>query len=540
MRFVLTAAVAACVAVFLAACNPSAEAPQPQAASKSTSAKIVVRGLGPEPDSLDPQRARNFESATVLRDLYECLTSLDKTGAAASGAAESWTVSADGREYRFRLRAGLKWSNGDAVVAEDFVFALQRLVDPATASQYAQVVDIIANATEIIAGKLPAARLGVAAPDAATVIVSLTHPAPYLTGLLSHPSTCPVHRPSLAQHGAEFAKPGKLVGNGAFVLVSWRQGAELELKRNPQYWNAAATRLEGVRYIDTTDTDTEYKRFRSGELHMTAVVPRGQFDAIKRDYPNELKIGPQLGTYFYGFSLDREPFRSKPGLRRALSLVIDRERLVTQVTRVGELAANGWVPPGTWNYTPQNFDYAALPMPERIKEAQRLYVAAGFSAAKPLRTTLLYNNGDIHARVALAITGMWKEALGAEVTPIAREMKVLQAEIDARKADIYRLAWIGDYNDAYTFAQYFKSDFGINTARYANQEYDRLLAAGSAEVDIGRRRIALQAAEKVLLADHAVIPLYFYVNKHLVSSKLLGWYDNVMNVTYSKDLDLAP
>jgi ABC-type oligopeptide transport system substrate-binding subunit len=349
-----------------------------------------------------------------------------------------------------------------------------------------------------------------------------------------------VHRPSLAQHGAEFAKPGKLIGNGAFVLASWRQGAELELKRNPQYWNAAATRLEGVRYIDTTDTDTEYKRFRSGELHMTAVVPRGQFDAIKRDYPNELKIGPQLGTYFYGFSLDREPFRSKPGLRRALSIVIDRERLVAQVTRVGELPANGWVPPGTWNYTPQNFDYATTPMPARIKEAQRLYAAAGYSVAKPLRTTLLYNNGDIHARVALAITGMWKEALGAEVTPIAREMKVLQAEIDARKADIYRLAWIGDYNDAYTFAQYFKSDFGINTARYASQEYDRLLAAGSAEVDIGKRRIALQAAEQVLLADHAVIPLYFYVNKHLVSSKLLGWYDNVMNVTYSKDLDLAP
>lgn len=524
--------------IWLVACGqqPAGKA----GASGAPAAKVLVRGLGPEPDSLDPQKARNFESATVQRDLFECLTTLDKEAAPAPGAAESWTTSADGKTYTFTLRANGLWSNGDPVVAEDFVAGLRRLVDPATAAQYAQVVDIIDNASDIIAGRKPPDSLGVAAPDARTVVIRLTNPAPYLLGLLSHPSTCPVHRATLARYGADFIKPGNLIGNGAFTLVSWKQGSELELRRNPRYWNNAATRLDVVRYIDTTDIDTEFKRFQSGELHVTAVVPRGQFEAIQRDYGVQLRITPQLGTYFYGFSMDREPYRSKPGLRRALSLVIDRERLVRQVTRVGELAANSWVPPGTFNYQTQNLDFAARPMAERIAEARKLYAAAGYSAARPFKATLLYNSAEIHTRVALAVTGMWKEALGAIVTPEAREMKALQAEIDARRAEIYRLAWIGDYNDAYTFLQYFKGNFGINTAKYQSAEYDRLLTSAAAEADPGRRRELLQSAERVLLTDQPLIPLYFYVNKHLVSPRVRGWYDNVMNVTYSKDLDFDP
>ena len=524
--------------LWLAACGqqPAGKA----VVSGAPATKVLVRGLGPEPDSLDPQKARNFESATVQRDLFECLTTLDKSAAPAPGAAESWTTSADGKTYSFTLRANGLWSNGDPVVADDFVAGLRRLVDPATAAQYAQVVDIIENAPDIIGGRKSPEMLGVRAPDARTVVITLTNPAPYLLGLMSHPSTCPVHRATLARYGTDFIKPGNLIGNGAFTLVSWKQGSELELRRNPRYWNNAATRLDVVRYIDTTDIDTEFKRFQSGELHITAVVPRGQFEAIQRDYGAQLRITPQLGTYFYGFSMDREPYKSRPGLRRALSLVIDRERLVRQVTRVGELAANSWVPPGTFNYQTQNLDFAARPMAERIAEARKLYAAAGYGAARPFKATLLYNGAEIHTRVALAVTGMWKEALGAEVRPEAREMKALQADIDARKAEIYRLAWIGDYNDAYTFLQYFKGNFGINTAKYQSAEYDRLLTGAAAEADPGKRRELLQGAERVLLTDQPLIPLYFYVNKHLVSPRVRGWYDNVMNVTYSRDLDLGP
>jgi ABC-type oligopeptide transport system substrate-binding subunit len=520
----------------LAACSP--DSPPASGSAASAAGSQLVRGNGPEPDSLDPQRARTVEAANVLRDVLEGLTAVGRDGGPVPAAAERWEVSADGLRYTFTLREGLRWSNGDAVVAEDYVAALRRLVDPATASQYAQIVDVITAAADIIAGRRPATDLGVAAPDARTVIVTLSSPAPYLPGLLSHPSTFPVHRATLARLGDEFMRPGQAVTNGPFTLERWVHGSHIDLARNPRYWNDAATRLGAVRWVSNSDSAAEYRRYRAGEIHVTAVVPPAQFDQVRAEHGSELRIGPQLGIYFYGFNLDREPFRSQAGLRRALSLVIDRERLVETVTRVGERSGYGWVPPGTFNYGSQSFDYASLPMSERIAEAQRLYAAAGYSRARPLRFELRYNSGDVHNRIAVAVSQMWKEALGAEAELVAVEFKVLQQDIDARRVDLYRLAWIGDYNDAYNFLQYFKSDFGINTARYRNARYDKLLLQASASADPAARRALLEEAERLLLADHAILPLYFYVAKHLVSPRVSGWYDNVMNVTYSRELAL--
>jgi len=528
----------------LAACS-SRESAVPQtatgaAASAAPSTSRLVRGNGPEPDSLDPQRARNVESANVLRDLYEGLTIVGRDGAPAPGVATSWSVGADGLRWTFVLRPQARWSNGDPVVAADFVAALRRLVDPATGSQYAQVVEAIRNAPEVIAGRLPPTALGVAAPDPATLVIELASPTPYLPGLMSHWSTMPVHGPSLARHGAGFVKPGNLVGNGAFRLIAWVQGAQLDLERNRHYWNDAATRLDQVRFVTQSDENAEYQRWRSGELHVTATVPRGQFDNIRRDHGAALRLGPQLGTYYFGINLDREPFRSKPGLRRALSLALDRERITTAVTRVGELPADGWVPPGTFDYTSQSFDYAGRSMAERIAEARRLYAEAGYSAANPLRFELRYNTGDVHNRIAVAAAAMWKQALGAEAALVVREFKVLQQDVDARQVDLFRSSWIGDYNDAYTFLQLFKSDFGINTPHFRDARYDALLIAAAREVDAAKRRATLEEAERVLLAAHPIIPVHFYVNKHLVSPRVQGWYDNVMNVVYSRDLALGP
>ena len=475
-----------------------------------------------------------------MRDLYEGLTTIGRDGAPAPGAASDWSVSADGLRWSFRLRPGQHWSNGDPLVAADFVAALRRLVDPATRSQYAQIVDAIRNAPEAIAGKLPPTALGVSAPDPATVFVELTSPTPYLPGLMSHWSTMPIHGPSLAQFGGEFVKPGNHVTNGAFRLVAWVQGSHVDLERNRRYWNDAANRIDAVRWASQSDENAEYRRYRSGELHVSYTVTRGQFEQVRREHGAELKIGPQLGTYFLGFNLDREPFRSQPGLRRALSLVIDRERITGSITRVGELPAYGWVPPGTFEYSSQSFDYAARPMADRLAEAQRLYAEAGYSAAKPLRFELRYNTGEVHNRIAVAAAAMWKQALGVEATLVAVEFKVLQQDIDARGVDVFRLAWIGDYNDAYTFLQYFKSDFGINTAHFKDLHYDALLVEAARESDAPKRRGLLEQAERRLLEQHPLIPIYFYVNKHLVSPRVSGWYDNVMNVVYTRDLTLAP
>ena len=268
-------------------------------------------------------------------------------------------------------------------------------------------------------------------------------------------------------------------------------------------------------------------------------VPRGQFDWIKENLAAELHVAPQLSTYYYGFNLDRALF-ANPKLRQALSMAIDRERLATSVLRVGELPAYGWVPPGMNNYTAQSFEYATMPAAERIEIARKLLAEAGYTRDKPLRFELQFNSRrGAHQGRGGSCHPCGRKRSASKRSLAAVEFKSLFDAIDRREVDMYRLSWVGDYNDPYTFLQYLKGGFGINLPHYASAAYDALLDEASQQTDAARRRALLEQAERTMLADHPLIPLYFYVNKHLVKPELRGWYDNVMDVVYSQDLELA-
>jgi oligopeptide transport system substrate-binding protein len=528
-RAALVLALLSAAGACLAGCGPKAE---------DGAARELRRGNGSEPDSIDPQLARMEAAMTILRDSYEGLVSMAPDGSAVPGAAESWTVSGDGRRYTFRLRPSARWSNGDALVADDFAFAFRRLVDPATASQYALMLETVVNASDIVAGRKPPGTLGVSAPDAATLVVELAEPSPYFTAMLSHPSTFPVHRATLAARGREFARPGVAVTNGAFVPREWQIGSHIVAKRNPHYWNDAANRIDAVRYVHVADPVTELTRFRAGDLDITYTVPPGEVARLEKALPGQLHIAPHVGVYYYGYALDLPPFRDAPDLRRALAMAIDREVLAKQVLGDGERPAFGWVPDGVAGYGPQRFGWASLDAGQRIAEARRLYAKAGYSPQHPLKVELRTSKSPVHDRIALAVTAMWKEHLGADVSLRSEDFRVLKAAIDARQAPLFRGSWIGDYNDAYSFLQLLKGGFGINLPRYSSKTYDSALAEASRTT--GPERAGhLAAAERQLLDDVPLIPLYFYVSKHLVSPRVQGFYANVMNVTYSKDLSLA-
>ena len=509
-----------------------------EAPSAPTAALELRRGNGTEPDSIDPQLARMEAGLTILRDCYEGLMSMAPDGSIVVGAAESWAVSEDGRTYTFRLRKTARWSNGDPLLAADFAFAFRRLVDPKTASQYALMLEPVVNATDIVAGRLPPETLGVSAPDDATFVVQLAEPSSYFLAMLSHPSTFPVHRPTLAAHPGDFARPGIAVTNGAFVPVEWQIGSHIIAKRNRHYWNDAATRLASVRYVHVADPLTELTRFRAGDLDVTYTIPPGELPRLEREMPGQLQVAPHIGVYYYGFALDLPPFRDSRALRRALTMAIDREVLTKQVLGDGERPAYGWVPPGVAGYMPQKFDWAGLTAAARNAEARRLYAEAGYSKERPLKVELRYSKSPVHDRIALAVTAMWKEQLGAEVSLHAEDFRVLKQAIDARETALFRGSWIGDYNDAYSFLQVLKGGFGINLPRYHSDAYDQALAAAS-RASGAERATLLAAAERQLLDDVPLIPLYFYVSKHLVAPRVTGWYSNVMNVTYSKDLGLT-
>ena len=503
-------------------------------------ATVLDRGLSTEPESLDPQKSRSVQAADVLRDIGEGLVTYTAAGELVPGTAVNWEVAEDGLTYTFHLRPRARWSNGDPVTAMDFVFGLQRLVDPATAAFYAAELSNVINAGAIIAGDMAPVELGVSAPDEHTLVISLVRPTPYLLSLLTHPSMFPVHQGSVEQHGEAFARAGNLLSNGAYVLASWEPGAIIELQRNTHYWNDAATSIDVVRHHVVTQERAAFNRYRAGELDITSTVPPENFEQVRAEYGDQLHIAPTLGVYYYGFNLTRPPFAGNAELRQALSMAIDREVLVKAITGRGEVPAYSWVPPGVHNYDPVQLPFARLSQQERNAIAQSLYRKAGYGKDNPLRFELRYNTSDTQQKIALAVQAMWRKVLGAEATTVNVEFQVLLDQMRNRDViEVFRSSWFGDYNDANTFLAIMQSDSSANIPGYSNPEYDALMTSAGEQVDLDRRRLYLEEAERVLLADHVVMPLYFYVSKHLVRPEVRGWQDNILNYHYSQHLSLG-
>jgi len=502
--------------LFVAACGGSDEPAQP--------ANTLQRAIPTDPETLDPHKARTTQAADILRDICEGIVGYSADGQLVPAAATSWDVSDDGQTYTFHLRDNAKWSNGDPVVAAHFVAGVERLVDPKTAAFYAQFLSDISN---------------IEATDELTLVMTLARPTPYLLSLLTHPATFPIHTPSVTEHGDGFARPGKFVCNGAYVLDAWVPGAVVSLRRNEHYWNDAATSIDVVNHHVLVQDSAELNRYRAGELHITSTVPPDNFAQVQAELGDQLHVAPYLGVYFYGFNLSRPPFKDNPGLRQALSMAIDREQLTTKVTGRGEAPAYSWVPPGANNYEPPALSYSAMTQAERNQVARNLYKAAGYSDENPLRFELRYNTSDSQRRVAVAIQAMWKEVLGVETTLVNEEFQVLLANI--RQGDItqvFRSSWIGDYNDAHAFLKILQSDNPANSLGYQSDEFDSLMQRAAEQTDLDARRLYLEEAERVMLADHPTIPIYFYVSKHLASPEIEGWGDNVLDYHYSQHLSL--
>jgi oligopeptide transport system substrate-binding protein len=508
--------------------------------SPAVQQSILHRGTGAEPESLDAQKARSAQAGDVQRDLGEGLTGYTANGDLVAAAAVRWELSADGRQYTFFLRPEARWSNGEPVTAADFVYSFRRLVDPDTAAFYAKYVGDIVNAGDIIYDRLEPGELGVAAIGERELQISLRNPVPYFPQLLTHPATFPVHRGSIEQYGDAHARPENLVSNGAYRLHAWEVGSFVELVRNEHYWNNAATAIDRVRHHITPQPQVELNRYRAGELHTTSNIAAESFAQMRQERPAEVRVSPALATYFFGFNLSRAPFAGNPQLRAALSMAIDRETIVDTVVGRGETPAYGFVPPGVNHYSPRQLAYSDMSRAERHERAQELYRESGFSDAKPLEVELRYNTSEAHKSIAVAVQSMWKDVLGVDTKLVNEEFQVLLANIRAAEVtEVFRSAWTGDYNDAHAFLTIFASDNPSNMPGFTSAEYDELLEKAASQTDLSLRQIYLEEAERLMLAEHPIIPLYHMVNKSMVSPEVRGWGDNVLNYHYSQHLSLV-
>jgi oligopeptide transport system substrate-binding protein len=497
---------------------------------------VLHRGNGAEPETLDPQKSTGVPEANIQYELFEGLTTYSPDGKVVPGVAEKWEVSDDGLTYTFHLRDS-KWSNGDPVTAGDFVYTFQRLVDPATASDYAYIIDDIAGAYDIRNGtQKDLSKLGATAVDDKTLKITLAHPTPYFLGLLRHSSVLPVNQKSIKAHPDDWTKPGNLVGNGAYTLTEWTPQASLTMTKNPNYYGADKVKIDKVVYYPTEDLSEEFKRYRAGELDVTYDTPSDQMKYVMANMKDQFQNSPYLGTYYYVINLTKEPLGKQRDLREALALAVDRETLVSKITQAGELPAYAWVPPGIHGWTQQSVDFKDTDKAARKAKAIALLAKNGYTPLNPLKVDILYNTSENHKKIAVAIQSMWK-AIGVQATITNQEWKVYLGTRHDKQFQVARAAWIGDYEDPTTFLTLFLSDAGDqNDAGYNNPDYDKLVKDSAKETDPEKRMKMLEQAEDIFLKDLPIIPIYHYTTKHMVSPKLVGWEPNVLDYHLARNM----
>ena len=492
----------------------------------SASAETLDRGLGPEPDALDIHLAQSLSALNVLRDLHEGLVTLNARAELIPGVAKSWTISDDGRVWTFELNDEARWSDGKPITAGDFVAGWQRLLDPAIGSPNAGLLDAVENAREVRTGKAEPEELGVSAPAPDRLQLRLNRSVDWFAELLTHPAAAPW--------------PGESDRySGAFVLDQRVPGAHIRLVANPEYRDADAVALKAVVWHVIEEASVELNRYRAGQLHITETIPPGRLEWLRERYPGELRVAPYLGSFFLVFNVGREPFADNADLRRALSLVIDRELLTERVLGAGEVPAWRLIPPGMPGW-PDRDAGDGLSQDERIARAREYYARAGYSRQQPLRVELRFNTSLAHRRMAAAVAAMWREHLGVQTRMVNEEWKVFVANRrHGRITEVVRGGWIADWRDAGNFLQLFQSDSPLNYSFWQDEEFDRLMSLASTRR--GDERLALlRRAEDRVLDQQVMIPLYYYVSRHLVKPEVQGFEDNLMDLHLTRWLSLEP
>jgi len=497
----------------------------------------LVRGNGTEVASLDPHKTEGVPESHVIRDLLEGLVNQDADGNTVPGVAESWETT-DNLTFIFHLRKDAKWSNGDPVTADDFVYSFKRAVDPATASPYSWYLEMttMKNAAEIIAGKANKDTLGVSAVDANTLKIELNEALPYFVMMMGHTTVKPVNMKVVEKFGDDWTKPENFVGNGAYSLDKWVVNERIVLKRNPEYWDNKNTVLDKVTYLPIENQVAEMNRFLAGEIDITNELPNEHFSRLKKEHPNDISIRGSLCSYYYGFNNKKAPF-DDVRVRKALSYAIDRDIITKALLGQGQKPAYFLTPEITANFNPVTPEYGKLTQKERNEKAKQLLSEAGFDTSKALEFTLLYNTSENHKKIAVAIASMWKKNLGVKTNLENQEWKTY---LDTRRQgnfDVTRAGWCGDYNEASSFLSLMQSNNSSNDPKYHSKAYDAVMAKALVSTSEEERANLYVEAEKQLAEDMPIAPIYQYVKARLVNPHVGGYPENnAEDKVYSKDM----
>ncbi len=529
-----TTAIALGMAVALTACAKPAEKPETDSKEKSAESastelaekQEISINNNAEPESLDPQKVSGVPESNIIRQILVGLTSTDPEGNTIPGMAESWE-SPDNKVWTFKLRDA-KWSNGDPVTAQDFVYSLQRLANPETASPYSSyIVDAkIANAQAIIDGKAKPETLGVKAVDDKTLKITLSEPVPYFPDVLIHTSVKPVNKKVVEKFGEKWTAPENIVVNGAYKPVEWKVNDKIVLERNPEYYDNANTTINKLTFLPITSNTSAITNYQAGDIEYTTPIPSEQFEKLKKELGNEVNVGPKLCTYYYEFNTVKAPF-DNTNVRRALALALDRDVITQKVLGQGQTPAYQFTPPSTQGNVKNTPEWEGWDKEKRIAEAKKLLAEAGYNEQNPLKFELFYNTDEAHKKIAVAVSQLWKKAFGEKLINVTLANKEWKSYLDARRNGNYQLAragWCGDYNEASTFLNILQSKNGQNHGKYSSKAYDDLMVSTlKAGVDNKQRTEIYNKAEAELDKDMPLINIYHYVSPALKKPYVLGF-----------------
>lgn len=489
-------------------------------ASSGGEAKILRINNASEPGFLHPQKAKGTHDSWVLEHVFEGLTKKDVNGVVVKGMAKDWDISKDGLTYTFKLRDGVKWSNGDAVTAHDFEYAWKYGLNPATQSEYAYQLyylkggEAYNTSEETDAAKLKELEdaVGVKATDDKTLVVTLENPAVYFLELLSFYTYYPVNKkvqeadPNWSNEAATY------VSNGAFKLVEWNHKENMRIVKDENYYDKKSIKLDEITFAMIEEETTAWQMYKNDELDICYPLPVDVTAQLLANKDKELVIGDDLAVYYYMFNLTRKPFNNAK-IRKALAMAIDRQTIVEQVTQGGQRPAFSLTPPGIPDVNPKD-DYnekTGKLFKEDVAEAKKLFdEGMAEEGMDKLTFTLTYNTNEGHKKIAETIQEMWRKNLGVEAKLENVDFQVKLDREDNKDYDVSRAGWIGDYIDPMTFVDMFLTNSTQNDTGWSNAEYDRLVKEAQQSGDQKLRIKNMREAEKILMNEMPVMPIYFY------------------------------
>ncbi|BDS05992.1 oligopeptide ABC transporter substrate-binding protein OppA [Oceaniferula spumae] len=499
--------------------------------AKASKENILIVGNSAEPAGLDPQVVTGVIESNIIRALFEglCVEDPEKDGNSLPGAAASWEPNEDFTVWTFHLQPEGKWSDGEPVTAEDFVFAYERILSPDFAAKYATMLYFIKGAEAFNKKETTDfSTVGVKAVDPLTLEVTTRAPIPFLPELTKHYTWFPVPKHIILKYGTiaekhtAWTEPGKLVSNGAFKLAEWKFNYYVSVDRNEYYWDYDTVSLAGIRYLPIGNSYTEARMYFDEQIHVTYGLAPEMIDYSRDNYPESLRQEPYLGVNFVRCNVT-QPGLKDARVRKALALAIDQQSIIDNVLKGGQLPAYGLVPPMGDYVTPKEITFDPA-------KAKQLLAEAGFPNGEGFpKISLLTTDKDVSKRLSEAYQDMWKKHLGINVAIKQQEWKTYLDSMHKLNYDMAIGGWIGDYPDPTTFLEMWRKDDGNNNTGWHSEDYEALLKKGELAPTPAARLTALAEAEQLFLDDMPVLPIYWYTTNYLLHPSVKGWHPLILN-----------